>query len=314
MTQGYNATDAIFFGFRLFQRDPLLVAGFVVLTTVTTLAGMQLVWPDLVAFSNAINGLSTTAADPQEVLAAYALLATPGMAADIVLSVLVGLVIQAAAIRVLAFDRRGGWFWGLQLAADEARLLAISFVYWLLCGVAWFGFWVAIVIVAAIFSVVHPALAALVAVVGGIAGIVFLLLVFARLSLAAPATVAEGKLVLFGSWRMTRGRGWGVLGAYVVLFFIIIVAALAVFAVSSLIAPQATAMMQGMTTPGEGGGAAFLSPGYIVATLLNSIVNVASAIAFTGVGVYVYRMLGREHGYMNALPLDGGATVAETFE
>ena len=51
-----------------------------------------------------------------------------------------------------------------------------------------------------------------------------------RLSLAGPATCAEGRLVVFESWTMTHGHFWRLLGAYVLAIFLAVSAEIAVLA------------------------------------------------------------------------------------
>jgi hypothetical protein len=48
-----------------------------------------------------------------------------------------------------------------------------------------------------------------------IAAVAAILYLFVRLSLAGPATFAQGRLVVFKSWPLTHGHFWKLLGAYV---------------------------------------------------------------------------------------------------
>jgi len=304
----FNATDAVFFGFRLFKRDPLLMLGFVALTTVVAVIGMQLIWTELVYFTAAVEGASAET-DPelsaQAMISAYRVLfGSSDTWAFLIMSVVASTMVQAGALRVLVFDRRSGWFAGMQLAGDELRVLVVSVLFGLLVSIiGMVAFFVAI-FAATVLAQLNPILGGLAYVVFGIGSVLATVLVGARLCAAAPATIGEGKLVLLGSWSLTKGRSWGLLGAFVILVFIMLAAAMVVFVISTVLAPQATAILQGSTPVNalDDAGAAFRSPGYIFVTFLNVVVNVTGAIAFAGVGAYAYRMLGGAVGYANAHP------------
>jgi hypothetical protein len=312
---GFNATDAIFFGFRVVQRDPTMMLALAGLTAVVAWAGMLWAWPDFVTFTAAMQGLSEAdaAADPEDVFAdlgaAYgAFFGSPRVLGYMLAQILVGLAAQGAILRDLVRDRREGWVMGVQLGADELRLFVVGLVVAVIVLAAYFFGAIAIALVAVILGFIHPVVAGIFGVLAFIAGLLGLDLLGTLLSAAAPASIGERKFVVFGSWRITRSRMWGLLGAYVVLFFIAIVAGVIAFVLTSVLAPQATALTQGMTavTDVADAGAAFRSPGYILVMLVNSVVNVLLIALWSGVGAYAYRMLGANAGYANAFPPQGG--------
>lgn len=304
----FNATDAVFFGFRLLKRDPLLMVGFIALTTVVAVIGMQLVWVELVFFTAALEA-AMAETDPglsmQAMSSAYRVLfGSLDTWAFLIMSVVASTMVQAGALRALVFDRRGGWFAGMQFAGDELRVLVVSVLFGLLVSVVGMVAFFVAIFAATVLAQLNPVIGGLASVVLSIGAVLATVLVGARFCAAAPATIGEAKLVLLGSWSLTKGRSWGLLGAFVILFFIVMAAVMVVFVISSVLAPQATAILQGATPINalEDAGAAFRSPGYILVTFLNAIVNVTGAIAFAGVGAYAYRMLGGAAGYANAHP------------
>ena len=66
------------------------------------------------------------------------------------------------------------------------------------------------------------------------------IVVWVRLSLAAPATCAQGRLIVLQSWSMTKGQFWRLLGSYVlafaigaVVFVVSLVSMIVVFGISA---------------------------------------------------------------------------------
>lgn len=312
----FNATDSIFFGFRLFKRDPLMAGALAALLAVTTLIYVQLTWrqslayaAEYLAFQEAIEAAGGSQEAATEAFgallgAAGAYLGDPAVLLGLLLMVLVRIAMQGAILRALVLDRRGGWVMGIGLGGDELRIFVVSLVTGLILAGGSFVGLIVVSIAAGILSFVHPALSGLIGFLGLLALMGALLLGGARLSAATAASVGEGRFIVLGSWAITRGRMWSLLGAYVILIFLTIVAQLALFVMSAVLAADAAALIQGyMAIDGlENPGAAFLKPGYILLTLLNAILEVGVLAAFCGVGAYAYRWLGAAAGYPNAQP------------
>lgn len=307
----FNATDAIFFGFRVIQRDPLLMIAIAVLIAAVSIVGTVATAQEIADFITGLEAFSQPDpdADPSVVFAQFAevyggYFGSPKVLGVLIVSILVSLVAQAAILRALVLDRREGWVMGLQIGGDELRVLIVSIAVWILVGLTYAAAVVALIVVGGVLSAVSPALGVLVAFVGIIVCMLAVALVAVRFSAAAPASVGEKKFVVFGSWRITKGRMWGLLGAYVILFFIAVVAYLFVYVVMSFAAPAATGVASGMTTVGsaEEMAASLQTPGYIFVTVLSSILSVVLIAAWSGVGAYAYRMLGGAAGYANAFP------------
>jgi hypothetical protein len=101
-----------------------------------------------------------------------------------------------------------------RLGLEEWRLAALIVVAILIIAVVLFVFEL-VSIVAAPAGVNSFFIA-----VASLAATIFL---FVRLSLAGPASFAEGRLILFRAWPRTRGNAWGLLGAYVMALAIMLV-------------------------------------------------------------------------------------------
>nr|WP_321359187.1 hypothetical protein [uncultured Hyphomonas sp.] len=115
---------------------------------------------------------------------------------------------------------------GLRISADEGRLLLV--------GLIWIALFIGMYIGFALTFVI-PVMAGLALGSDGIGlamllGVVlvpgYMLLALwlsARLSAAAALTVRDRQIRFFESWRVTRGKGWTIVGAWIVLSLIAIV-------------------------------------------------------------------------------------------
>jgi hypothetical protein len=153
--------------------------------------------------------------------------------------------ISAAVVRVFLSDTPLP-LGGLRLGADEFKLI-VTFVTVILIGV---GIYIAAIVIGLVASfllgvllkAIHaPALVTvLVSVVGAIAFVglelVASLYVPVRLSLSLVATVAEHRIGLGRSWRLTRGRFWPLFGAYLLTVMVSLVVFLVLLALLFVIA------------------------------------------------------------------------------
>jgi hypothetical protein len=123
--------------------------------------------------------------------------------------------VQAAMMRVILSpeNSRFGYF---RAGPDELRQLGLEILALAVFMGGYFGF---ALIVSLVAGAVLGGGAASVAVllVGVSAALVILAAVFVRLSLAVPLTFDTGRIDLFGSWRLTRGQFWPILGTYVLV-------------------------------------------------------------------------------------------------
>ncbi len=110
----------------------------------------------------------------------------------------------------------------IRVGPDEFRQLGLILIYALLGIVAEIVLIIGgVVIGAAIGAAAHqPVLAGVIAALAVLCAIAFLAV---KLSLASAQTFATGKINVFGSWALTKGRFWPILGAYALAFFLLIV-------------------------------------------------------------------------------------------
>jgi hypothetical protein len=239
---GFAAADAAFTGFRVVWERPWAVAIWAGVRFVVALAVNLFV---AYAAGPATAQLAQVSlASPADVQKMASLLqdAAPTQAAAFFVELVLTAVLYAAMNRAVLrpAESRFGY---LRLASDELRQLGLFVILLLLL----LGFEIAVLFVAAVIvAVLSVALGGAAAVGASIAsailipvsiGIFFFFGV--RLSLASPLTFASGRVNVFGSWAMTRGRFWPLFGTYLIAFalgfvVLLLTKAIAVLAVAIL--------------------------------------------------------------------------------
>jgi hypothetical protein len=206
----FSASDAAFEGFRVVRRKPMTLVFWTLLYIVVMGAVFALVGPGLAGMMTAsarieAAGAGASLADMQPLFQNFALM----VAIIAPLSLLAGAVMAAAVARAVLRPNESG-FGYIRVGGDEFRVLAVTIVLALLMFA-----------VTALGSVLIGVLAAaagrtpmlwLVVVLGGIALVCFYVWLLVRLSLAVPITMAERRIAIFDSFRLTKGRFWSLLG------------------------------------------------------------------------------------------------------
>jgi len=245
----FSSTEAAFEGFRLTREHPLAVLGWVVayFAFSIALAVIAVVWGvgQDVAAMKALSQSSNP--DPAQMVKAVQTLA-PYVLVVLPLQVIFFAVLNCAIYRAVLrpYERGLGY---LQLGSDEARMAVLTIVL--------FVVWLALIF---IVTLVATLAAQTVAIFGGAPGALFGFLIgvgsfclavwiLVRLSMAAPMTFAERRLVVFRSWSFTRGKSWGLIGAYIAAFLlaaVVCVLLLVVFTVVLMVSGLAQQVTDGL--------------------------------------------------------------------
>ena len=271
--------DAAFSGFRLVRRRPGILPYWIGVQLVFGLAsGIFFVWSAGGALSQLAQASPQGRPDPGGTLAALGQIA-PAYLMLIVAWALNYSVYLAAANRALSRPEESR-FGYLRFGADELRQLGLVACL-ILVGV---GLYLVMVLAAAVIIGVSTVmmgrphgisataslvsiLATFVAVLLGLAGMVFF---WVRLSLASPITFTTKRINVFGSWSLTRGRFWPILGVQaLVLLFIIgisLVGLVLIFAITGVVGGGSA--MTTLFKPNVSSISAYLSPVSLVANLL----------------------------------------------
>jgi hypothetical protein len=281
-----SIVDAAFSGFRLVRRRPRILAFWTAIELVFGLAsGIFFVW--------AAGGALTQLADPssQGERNPYGVFAMLGQIVPAYLVLIVAWMLNyaiflAAANRALSRPEESR-FGYLRFGPDELRQFGLVACLILLGA----GLYLAVMMVAAVAialtvamsgggrhiveagpATIASALVTFLAVLLGFAALVFF---WVRLSLASPITFATGKINVFGSWSLTRGRFWSILGVQaLVLLFIIGISAVGyvlIFAITGLTGEGST--MATLFKPDISSVSAYLSPARLVATVLQTALS-----------------------------------------
>ncbi|KRA64277.1 hypothetical protein ASD79_20615 [Caulobacter sp. Root655] len=212
-----------------------------------------------------------------------------GMARGVV-AVGVMAIFSAAVYRVVLqpeSEARGR----MRLGSDEIRLALV----WLVLGL--------LVIIPFMISALPVAVASmglakqndfatgLVAVVAFAAALISCFVLIARLSVAAPMALAEGRWSIAATWRLTRGRAWKIVGVYLP----VLAAVLAIYMVWQTLYAALAHVMGGdfsvrLLTDGTSVSALF-QPWQLAFTAGSAWLGAATAAVFHAPAAVIYRAL-----------------------
>ena len=259
----FSVQDAAFTGFRVVREHPRALLVWAAVSTIFSLVTQSLLigmaGPAMAQLTASFASLTI---DPQHVdmgklMPIYESL-LPAYAVILPLSLALSALVRAAMNRVVLrpAEDRFGYF---RLGGDELRQLGLAVVLFLMFSAAG-G-------VAGLMISMLAVLAGPLALLGGLAALCGLIFLAVRLSLASALTFQTAKVNLFGSWALTEGRFWSILGTYLIAGVMVIVVTLLSGVVISMVAillGGAAAAHQDMSSLG-----AYMTP----ARLLTLVVN-----------------------------------------
>jgi hypothetical protein len=277
--------DAALYGFRFIQRDPLAVVLYVALY-VALLLGITFAFGSQLndALFNFLARLQdpATAEDPLEALsAAWALLRSPGVALQLLGTIIIGVMFQAAVLRVLTRDEPRG-FANIGLGMDELRVLIAAFVVHVMAFIAMFIGFTLTRVATALGAGIAPALGVLLAIGLGIGSLVIAIWIGVRYSPAAALSVKQDGFYIFGASAISRPYFGSLLGAHVLAVFVIMLVALLISVIATVIGFVLgyNAMTSDLATP------SVTAPGYVAYEAVSLIGTVITAALWAAVPAY----------------------------
>ena len=124
----------------------------------------------------------------------------------------------------------------LRIGADEGRLFVVGLIWIALFIGLYIGMIFAIIIPVIMGAVMGEDGIGLALVVGAVfvtGYLLFMLWISARLSAAAALTVRDQQIRFFESWKVTKGKGWTIVGAWIVLMLIMMLIYIVLYIVAA---------------------------------------------------------------------------------
>lgn len=243
----FSASDAAFSGFRAGREHFRAVLVWIVVFGAASLALSVAIFPIMGPYLAELEQLgSQTNPDPQASLALLNKL-WPFIGPILIYSFAINAV-QYAAVNRMILRPSDSAFGFLRLGGDELRQLGVAISLALVIFAAFLVGVIGVTMIAIALGAVNKGLALFAGVIAGLALVAFLIVLMVRLSLASAQTFATGRINLFGSWRLTRGHFWSLLGAYLLA---LILAAIVWMAIQALAMVAAMLVGGGMSAVGE---------------------------------------------------------------
>jgi len=201
-------TDTAFTGFRVVRENPAALIFWALASLIFSLA----ISGAFLATGGKIIDPQTLQSDPSQALAVVAALA-PAILSTAAVALVVNCIAYAAMNRAILRpqDRTFGF---LRLGMDELRLLGAMVLLAIVFISAYFGLVVVVALCAGLAALGGKVVGILVGAVTVATALCIIAILAVRLSLVMASTFDTGKINLGGSWALTRGRFWPILGTY----------------------------------------------------------------------------------------------------
>lgn len=303
----FSASDAAFEGFRLTREQPRAVLVWAVVFWVLSLVsgGLLVTFAGEALTELTALGQGGATPDPSAFMAQMGSLAPVGLI-SLVLGLLFYGVLYSAVNRAVLRPREGGPGF-LRFGGDELRQAGALALTFLLLFAAYIGLVLLALVVGGLAGaaggVVGGVLGGLLAFLLVLGGLAFVLV---RFSLVSPLTFGRGRIQVLESWRVTKGRFWPLLGAFVLALVLVIVVYLLgmmiFLALAALVGGGGMEAIGQAFSPDYSSVGAYFTPAILIYTVVTSVLGALSVAIMGGTAASAYRQITGE-----------GADTAEVF-
>jgi hypothetical protein len=204
-------TDTAFTGFRVVREQPFALLFWALASLIFSLAISAV----FLAAGGKIIDPQMVQADPSQTQALLAQLAAmaPAILATAAVALVVNCIAYGAMNRAILRpqDKAFGF---LRFGIDELRLLGAMVLLAIVFFSVYFGLVVVVALCAGIAALGGKVVGIIVGAVTVATALCIIAILAVRLSLVLASTFDTGKISLGGSWALTRGRFWPILGTY----------------------------------------------------------------------------------------------------
>jgi len=230
----FSATDVAFSGFRFVRERPRTVAIWSGIQIVISLALGALLVSVMGPALGQLQGFGRQQpADPAQAMAVLSLV-LPMLALALPIGVIFYGVIYATIARAVLRpgEDAAGY---IRFGGDELRQILLMLLWFVLIVCAYIVAFVVVLIPTVILSLIAKPLGFL-GILFGLAAAAAWIYCFVRLSLSSAMTFDRKRVEVFGSWALTKGQFWNMLGAYLLVLVLGVVVSILVGIISSAVA------------------------------------------------------------------------------
>lgn len=221
----FSATESAFEGFRLAKRSPMTILVWAVFYIVITALVIAVAGGAMGQFMQMAATMEPGAEPSDAEMMAFMSAYFSMLGLILPISLVLGSVSYAAVNRAVVRPSESA-FGYLRLGMDEVRVFVVSLVLSIVFGL---GFGLAGGLIFGVMGAMaammsdNAGLVGLLMVVAGLLFVALIIWVVVRLSLALPITVAERRIAIFDSWKLTKGHFWGLLGMAILAWVLCLV-------------------------------------------------------------------------------------------
>lgn len=268
----FSATDVAFAGIRFVRERPRTIAVWagvqILLSLVIGALVVATLGPDLAQFQ----GFGRqTPPNPAQALATLSRLA-PIFAIALPLALIVYGVIYATVARAVLQPGEEGLAY-IRFGGDEFRQMLLILLWAIIALAAEVVSFIVVLVPTLILTAISKPMGAL-GILVGLAVFVGWVYCIVRLSLSSAMTFDKKRVELFGSWALTKGHFWKMLGAYLLVVVLALVIAILVGIISAAVAAvlggiggMTAVLTRNVATIGQ-----FFAPATLAVTLIKAIV------------------------------------------